>query len=119
MVAVEVADVRRVGEGGDLRRGLVEGCFDAAAVACREEEQGLSGLENTVDGRTGKRYRTKAGLVASGDEHPPLLRLGGLRADGSVESLLPVVQRQDVQLAWAGLGLSSMNRVMSVRVGDI
>lgn len=62
---------------------------------------------------------TKARLVASADKHPPFLRLGSLRADWGIQRLLPVVQRQDVRLHGAGLGLCGVDGIMSVGIGNV
>lgn len=57
---------------------------------------------------------TKASLVASSDQNPPLLGSGLLGTDRGIQGLLPVIQGQDVQSHLSGLGLSSPDRIMSV-----
>jgi hypothetical protein len=47
---------------------------------------------------------TVARLVATGDQHPPLLGLRGALLDGPVQGILPVIEGQDLQLLGVDTG---------------
>lgn len=63
--------------------------------------------------------RTKACLVPTGNQNPPLLGSGRLGLDGKVQSLLPVVQGENIHLHLANLGFSRGHWIMPVGAGDI
>lgn len=94
VVAIDKSNVRGVRQDGELGGCLVKGLLDLQAVA-------------------------KASLVPTRDQHPPLLGFGGLGLHGRIEGVLPIVQRQDVQLHLADLGLGSSNGVMLAGVWHV
>ena len=69
--------------------------------------------------KVGMNGHTEAGLVAASDENPPLLRLCSLGLNRRIQSVLPAAQSKDIHLFRAGLGLRSLDRVMSARVGQV
>ncbi len=61
--------------------------------------------------------RTEAGLVATSGQNPPLLGLGSTGRDRLVQSVLPVLQGQDVHLHGSSLSLQGSNGIMATRIG--
>jgi hypothetical protein len=86
--------MRGVVEERKLGSGLVEGLLDVVTSAI-------------------------AGLVSARDEQPPLLGSSSTSGHGLIEGLLPVVQCQNVELHGTSLSLSSGNRVVMTRVGNV
>lgn len=60
--------------------------------------------------------RTAARLVATREQNPPLDGLDGVGRDGLVESLLPVVLGEDVELHGAELGLEGRDGIVDAKV---
>lgn len=107
VVAVDKPDVWGARQDGELGGCLVEGFLDLQAVTCRMISACVE-----LDAYESSREPTEASLVPTRDQNPPLLGLGRLGLDRRIESVLPVIKCQDVQLHLANLGLCSSNRIM-------
>lgn len=94
VLAIDEGGMGGAGCNGPFSGGLVERGLDLATVA-------------------------KASFVTTSDQDPPLLRRSTLRLYRTVESLLPVVQRQYVKVQRTGLSFSGSGSIVFVRVREL
>lgn len=96
----------------ELAGRLVERSLDLAAAAWKQNtvvsQDALSNPTQLVESLT------EASLVSASNQNPPLLWCCASSSNRPIESILPIVQTEDIQSAGAGFSRSSGNRVVFV-----